>query len=308
MTPKKPVPARLWVYLARNASMGVILRRGPSDWVQMIRWETKSDVFTPGQWFHGRIYERNCDVSPNGQLFVYSTYKPGNWKANPQIGDSWTAISKPPYFTALALWPGPGSWEGGGYFDDDKSMALNHWIENRNPHPDHQPPSQFEVLERDDGIYLSGSVFEHRLRRDGWRFKESAGRSRVRPLKLQSEQQQHDSGMPIVRFKSVGDITLLCNGYVNHRLLMDRGLYRHSPYNVIPVYRYRIFNESFNKEYHLPNIAWADFDQHNRLVLARNGKIFAARIDAAGLALTELADFNANQPEAIESPDWAKKW
>jgi hypothetical protein len=249
----------------------VILRRGPSDWVQMIHWDTKNDVFTPGQWFHGRIYECNCDVSPNGQLFAYSTYKPGNWKTNPQIGDSWTAISKPPYFTALALWPGSGSWEGGGYFDDDNRMFLNHWLmENRRVDQHHQPPEDFQVLERDDGIYVSGSVFEHRLRRDGWKFQDSAGRARIRPLNLQSEQQGYDLDKPIVRFKTVRNIRLLCNGYVNHRVLMDRGMYQHSPYNVIPVYRYRIFNESGDKEFHLPGVTWADFDQRNRLMASHS--------------------------------------
>jgi hypothetical protein len=313
MTPKTSVPARLFVLLARTAPVAVILRRGPSDWVQMIHWDTKNDVFTPGQWFHGRIYERTADLSPNGQLIVYSTYKPGNLKANPDYGDSWTAVSKAPYFTALALWPYAGAWEGGGYFADDDSLLLNHWLmENRASHPQHQPPSHLQILENDGGIYASGSVFEHRLRRDGWQLQNAPERIRVRPFVPQIEGTQREisvaSDKPIIRYKKVRNTRLLCIGFVNHRLLMDHGLYRHSPYNVIPVYRYRMIEESLNKEVHLPGITWADFDQRNRLVLARNGKIFAARIDAGGLALTELADFNANTPEAIEAPAWAKKW
>ena len=31
--------------LARNAPIGVIFRRGPSDWVQLIRWNTDRDSF-----------------------------------------------------------------------------------------------------------------------------------------------------------------------------------------------------------------------------------------------------------------------
>jgi len=65
-------PARLFVLLARKAPVGVILRRGPSDWVQMIHWNTKNDLFTPGQWFHGRIFEWKCDLSPNGKLIIYA--------------------------------------------------------------------------------------------------------------------------------------------------------------------------------------------------------------------------------------------
>lgn len=45
MTTKIPAPARLFVLLAREASAGVILRRGPSKWVQLIKWNTDADTF-----------------------------------------------------------------------------------------------------------------------------------------------------------------------------------------------------------------------------------------------------------------------
>ncbi|XWN31890.1 MAG: hypothetical protein ROR55_01870 [Devosia sp.] len=36
----------------------------------------------------------------------------------------WTAISTPPYFSALAVWPAYGHWTGGGVFLDDRTIAL----------------------------------------------------------------------------------------------------------------------------------------------------------------------------------------
>jgi hypothetical protein len=39
---------------------------------------------------------------------------------------SWTAISKPPYLTALALWPKGDGWGGGGLFDSELMVQLNH--------------------------------------------------------------------------------------------------------------------------------------------------------------------------------------
>ncbi|MEM8852257.1 MAG: hypothetical protein AAGD34_01065 [Pseudomonadota bacterium] len=36
----------------------------------------------------------------------------------------WTAISTPPYFSALAVWPCYGHWTGGGVFLDDRTVAL----------------------------------------------------------------------------------------------------------------------------------------------------------------------------------------
>lgn len=91
--------ARLYAIWARKAPIGVIFRRGPSKQVQMLKWDIENDELIPGQWFKGRVYERRCDLSPNGQYLIYFA---ANYK--PPYG-TWTAISHPPFFTALALWP-----------------------------------------------------------------------------------------------------------------------------------------------------------------------------------------------------------
>jgi hypothetical protein len=65
------VPPRLFVVLAREAPIGVILRRGPAAWYHVILWHTDTDHFERGAWFKGRIYEERCDLSPDGQLFLY---------------------------------------------------------------------------------------------------------------------------------------------------------------------------------------------------------------------------------------------
>lgn len=123
-------PARLFVLLARNSPVGVVLRRGPSDWVQMIRWDTKKDIFTPGQWFHGRIYEHKCDLSPNGELFIYFAKKFTGIRYI-EGKHFWTAISKPPYFTALDIEFQIESWGGGGIFTERREVIwgldLNGW-------------------------------------------------------------------------------------------------------------------------------------------------------------------------------------
>jgi hypothetical protein len=53
---------------------------------------------------------------------------------------------------------------------------------------------------------------------------------------------------------------------------------------------------------------WADWDQRNRLVIARNGKLFEGQIGDNKLKLQELADFNENKPDPKQSPKWAKIW
>lgn len=68
MKPNPIPPCRLHVLLARRAPVAVIFRRGPTKWVQIIRWDTEKDIFEAGQWFHGRIYEGRSDLSPSGKL------------------------------------------------------------------------------------------------------------------------------------------------------------------------------------------------------------------------------------------------
>ncbi|MEO1265146.1 MAG: hypothetical protein AAFV26_05545 [Pseudomonadota bacterium] len=44
---------------------------------------------------------------------------------DPSIG-AWTAISRPPNFTALAIWPVSGPYQGGGYFSGERDIVLNY--------------------------------------------------------------------------------------------------------------------------------------------------------------------------------------
>ncbi len=131
---------RLSLILARSAPTAVVLRRGPSRWVQLWTWNTARDEFQPGQWFHGRIYDRRCDLSPDGSLLLYFASKfTGKTLADPDYTYAWTAISKPPYFTALALWPKGDCWHGGGLFETIRRVWLNHALSAARPHPDRMP-------------------------------------------------------------------------------------------------------------------------------------------------------------------------
>ena len=59
-------PCRLFVYLAREAPMAVVLRRGPTDWARLSLWHTDSDRVEHGQCLKGRVYERRSDLSADG--------------------------------------------------------------------------------------------------------------------------------------------------------------------------------------------------------------------------------------------------
>ena len=99
------------------------MRRGPTDHVQLVAWDTDTDEFTAGQWFKGRIHEDRCDLSPDGRYFVYFAAK-HRWVHVEDVKETWTAISRPPYFTALAIWFFGGTWHGGGVFESASPTAL----------------------------------------------------------------------------------------------------------------------------------------------------------------------------------------
>lgn len=96
-----PAPTRVFGYVAAEADVAVLLRRGPSKWVLMIRWDLVTDDFEAGQWLKARVYEAQCDLSPDGRLFAY---RANDGQYQKEIGGVYDVISRPPYFTALALW------------------------------------------------------------------------------------------------------------------------------------------------------------------------------------------------------------
>jgi len=135
---RKP-PCRLDFVFAAKAPVAVILRRGPTRSVKMILWHTNTDQFEDGEWWRGRIYEDKCGLSPDGRLFVYFGYQ---WKPRyiPEEVFAFTAVSRPPNFKPIALWPAGDTWGGGGYFPDNKRLVLNYGAGSvPEPHPSYRP-------------------------------------------------------------------------------------------------------------------------------------------------------------------------
>lgn len=114
----------MFVHLARQSHFGVILRRGPTDWWRLTLWDTVNDCFEDGQWFRGRIYPEKCDVSPDGRLFVYFGGKFSRRAEAKGYRTTWTAVSRPPYLTALALWPIGDTWGGSAIFPRQRDSAT----------------------------------------------------------------------------------------------------------------------------------------------------------------------------------------
>ena len=69
MVSKNKPATRLWGLLARDGPVGVVLRRGPSKQVLMIKWDTENEKFETDHWFKGRVYEERAGPLASQKTF-----------------------------------------------------------------------------------------------------------------------------------------------------------------------------------------------------------------------------------------------
>ena len=285
-------PCRLHVIFARKANKAVVIRRGPTEWFRLSLWHTDSDQFEHGQWFKGRIYEQRCDLSPDGSLFLYFAAKQGLSAKSMARGyeRTWTAISKPPYLTALALWPIGDTWLGGGLFITQRTIWLNKFpCHPAEPHPNHRPPKRLRIIA--DTKLASGNmpVFAKRLNRDGWNLQPEGS------FQQTNWQSAWMSNEPFTWHKPG------CDG--RFYLAMSWVLVQYDE-----IFSFDLVNASTQQRTALYDCNWADWDQQGRLIAVRNGQIWTFNPDCPYEEQTLLADFNDQQPEPVVAPGWARRW
>lgn len=292
-TPRETPAPRLHILFARDARVAVILRRGPSKRVEIVRWDTASDTFERGHWFHGRIYEHRCDLSPNGKLFCYFASKfTGKTVRDTGYTYAWTAVSRAPWLTALALWPKGDCWHGGGLFATDRVLRLNHRPERAEPHPLHRPKGLTVHADPNAGGE-DEPLYSRRLDRDGW--------SVVRKWQLEYR------GMPDF-YRTVTPEQRVRRGRADPTgpgVLLTRrldGLTYSESFGLLDVQQ---------DDAAIPpgRIDWLDFDHRGRLVLLLRGRVLVARL--RGRRLTgwqELIDLAPDRPATIEPPPEAMRW
>ncbi len=288
---------RIFAILARSAPVGIILRRGPTRQVQLIKWNLGSDTLEYGQWLNGRIYERRCDLSPSGELFLYFAAK---YKEPLR---SWTAISKPPYLTALALWPKGDGWGGGGLFDSELSLQLNH-------RPGEDVLQEGLRLKKNMRVRLYGErpgwgedfpIYHSLLLRNGWN------------LARQGECDGPDWNAKVMwEFTQPITYEKKSQGGRRLRMLIKGMSQKNDAWYWVD---YDVLKDNEELLFTLPRTDWADWDSDGDLVFARNGKLFRlhkknfSRFQTRGdEALKEIADLSGLTFESKEAPRKAATW
>lgn len=274
----RPYP-RLSIFLARASPLAVVLRRGPSEWARLLLWDRSDDTFSAGQWVRARVYERRCDLSPDGRLFVYIAAKHGRGQP-----EAWTAISRPPWFTALSSWPNPGSWYGGGVFASDDRVLLDASC-SLEPDPAYGAP-RIEI----GTCPAESAPWEQRLILGGWSLVERGFDPRTH---------RRVGAREIWRKPAPeGDLTL---------------------YREIQDWDPRRFGGPYADSYWLEGddlvplegVRWAEWDAPQRgarLLCTVRGEVRASRWTGTALETRTLFEAGDVAPEAIEAPDWARSW
>jgi hypothetical protein len=280
----------VFVISARKAPVAVVFRRGPSKQVLLLKWNLTTDKLQPGQWFKGRIYERRCDLSPSGDLLIYfaAKFKPPLY--------SWTAISRPPFLTALALWPKGDTWGGGGVFDTGDSARLNHLPGQKDLAPGFSLRGNVKVagFGRYSGHGEDFPIYHFLLERNGWKYRGQAttskpARDRIVPIMYEKKT---DSGMTL------------------QMQIRGSGKIRDTWYRTDHV----VFDNKGNELFRLPGTNWADW--HGRHLLFSKGcRLFRLRKDRfsqylnhGDSALKLVADLSSLKFEERAPPRKAAFW
>ncbi|MEL6681435.1 MAG: hypothetical protein AAFQ09_02175 [Pseudomonadota bacterium] len=112
---------RLHLFFATENSGALILRRAKDKLYNLVFWDRETNSFFEGQWIKNHVQPDYCGLSPDGRHFLYFvTNADGRWAAS----ESDTVISRPPLFTALALFPRGVIWQLGGCFRSNHQYII----------------------------------------------------------------------------------------------------------------------------------------------------------------------------------------
>src|SRR5262245_663042 len=293
---RKPIVS-LYAILARDARVGVVFRRGPSKQVLLLLWRTDTDQFYEGQWFKGRIYERRCDLSPSGKRLIYFAAK---YKA-PYA--TWTAVSRPPFLTAVALWPKGDAWGGGGLFAKEKEILLNHRPAEMKLAEGFQLPKFVVVKPLGDhsGRGEDDPIHARRLIREGWKMIQ------------QGKAKEHKLGAPMWVTIDPAEIWAKPhpqNGKPYEIRENISGIHeRNGPWYVI---EHIIVNTESGGEFSLGSPDCADWCHSGDLLYAKEGRLWRLGFNRGNLRPLEQADMLIDLRDRCfahkEAPQGAKLW
>jgi hypothetical protein len=275
-------PPRL--HLIPAADSAVVIRRGPSRWSHVLRWRLDPPEGEPGAWFAGRLYPRRCAVSADGSLLGYYAMA-----GSPPPWDSYLAVSKAPWLHALAAWHWGSSWHWGCEFLADGRFCTG----------------EAEPTAPDSGSYPLGLAPRPPLpqidHHDRWRARDVQSELRRGWAQWPVPGGERFPGSPLVlRRPRPGDAATA--------LLLVHGGHDFARHAVEGA-EIRYLLERSGALTELPEVAWADWDEGGRMLIATTGgELRIAEATADGLRTAWSYDLSELSPEPLPAPGWATRW
>jgi hypothetical protein len=263
--------------VARDAPTAVIFRRGPSRHTRLLRWDLRDNDIRAGQWLVGRLGPAPCGLSPSGDLLIYEARKGAR---------TFTAISRAPFFTALAFWEYSSPWMGGGFFANDTTVVLG--LKFANPRSAGDFPAGFEVTDAWSYFAVDGRppdtiaevVAKDPVATQGWLHAGAGVLRKQNPVRLR---------LALLKAKPRGARQLA------HSVVEEA----HSA-------------KETAKVHDLAAVDWADWAPDGTLLLGQAGRLYRQEMPRSLTDPLEpprlIADLTDQSFESIIAPEEARQW
>jgi len=271
------VPPRLYCLVATRAPIVAVFRRGPASWSQVGRWDLARRRCEPGAWFHGHIFPRRSDLSPDGRFLCYFAHKPSATWAQ---GEAYVALSKLPWLTALHAFASDGTWTRGFYFsEDDGDEHLN-----------------ARSLPIPYGLRAIPRIQFANERRRGW--SEAPDSPPRDPNDIWDERRnarlhkRQPSGNRLLCVESLG--------WAGGEFGVDQA---------VDGLRVRYWIETDHNIEPLEQVQWADWDHAGHLLVATSSaKLQIWQLSGNVPAMLFDEDLSITRPDPHPAPAWAQRW
>jgi hypothetical protein len=271
---------RLFGIPAAKAPIVAVLRRGPTAWSHVGRWDVARGVYEPGAWIRANLYPQRCDLSPDGRWLCYFTLKgPAKWKAGP----TYIALSRLPWLTALAAWGTCGTWTRGAHFVERQRT----WEVGEPTEGDATP------CRKKFGLALTRPATFAVERRRGW--IETPDTPPRQAGDTWDERRADAVRMEKPRPKSAGT-RLRVRGYF---AAFRGGRSKDVTYELVEDGRVSALGDA----------QWADWDAEGRLLIAtQDGRLQIRETSPRGFRVVAQADAGALTPKPTAPPAEAHHW
>ncbi|HMB69235.1 MAG TPA: hypothetical protein VKU85_07975 [bacterium] len=268
-------PPRIYCIPASDAPVVAVLRRGPTEWAHVGRWDLENRRYEPGAWLHGRIFPRRSDLSPDGRHLCTFVHQPG---ADWEHGETYILLSRLPWLTALHASRTDGTWTRGWHFTaerggDDPELA--------------ELPLRY-------GLRVTRPIQFATERRRGWEETEDS------PPRDAADTWDERRNVRLRKRQPGGDHVLCVESVGQAGGEFGKG-------QAIDGLRLRYSLEDADDIALLDDVQWADWDREGRLLVAtRDGRLQIRGADARSIAFEE--NLSGLKPDPAPAPDWAGEW